>query len=318
MGKVLTIGEAMGLLVAMEAKPLEEVEMFSRHVCGAELNYSVGMARLGHDISYITRVGNDPFGKSIGNFLRDNAIGSEYVQVDGAHMTGFQMKAKALGGDPEVANIRKHTAFSQITPEDLRTIDWSNVQHLHVTGIPLALSTSCRATIFAMMEEGRSRGVRVSFDPNLRPMLWPSQQEMKTVINEAASHADIVLPGLSEGKLLTGLKDERAVGAYYLEHGASQVVIKLGGSKGSYIRTSDQESYVTSFKVDHVVDTVGAGDGFAVGLTSALLEGLPIEEAALRGAAIGALAIMSAGDNEGLPTRDELAAFMAKAERAEG
>ena len=65
MAKVLTIGEAMGLLIADKPGDLAEVEQFSRHVCGAELNYAVGMARLGHDVSYISKVGGDPFGRSI-------------------------------------------------------------------------------------------------------------------------------------------------------------------------------------------------------------------------------------------------------------
>ncbi|MEE0657834.1 MAG: PfkB family carbohydrate kinase, partial [Megasphaera massiliensis] len=55
MKNVLTIGEAMGLLIAEEAGPLESVEHFSRHVCGAELNYAVGMARLGNNVSYISK-----------------------------------------------------------------------------------------------------------------------------------------------------------------------------------------------------------------------------------------------------------------------
>ena len=66
-----------------------------------------------------------------------------------------------------------------------------------------------------------------------------------------------------------------------------------------------------AFTVEHVVDTVGAGDGFAVGVVSALLEGKSLQEAAERGAAIGALAIMVAGDNEGLPTKEGLAKFLA-------
>lgn len=59
-----------------------------------------------------------------------------------------------------------------------------------------------------------------------------------------------------------------------------------------------------------MIDTVGAGDGFAVGVTSALLENLPLEEAIIRGTAIGALAVMSPGDNDGLPDRENLNAFM--------
>ena len=90
MSKVLTIGEAMGLLIAEEMGPLEEVEHFSRHVCGAELNYAVGMARLGNDVSYISKVGVDPFGKCICNFLKANDIHDDYVWTDDDHMTGFR------------------------------------------------------------------------------------------------------------------------------------------------------------------------------------------------------------------------------------
>ncbi len=309
MGTVLTIGEAMGLLIADKPGDLAEVEQFSRHVCGAELNYAVGMARLGHDVSYISKVGGDPFGRSIRAFLKDNGIPTDYVQTDEAHMTGFQMKERVLEGDPAVANIRKYTAFSFMTPDDLQGICWDGVTHVHTTGIPLALSPSCRQTVVALMKEARRRGVSVSFDTNLRPMLWPDTETMASVINDAAQYADIVMPGLSEGKILTGLDDEKAVARYYLERGAKLVVIKLGGSSGTYVAGSEGGLYVPSYRVDHVVDTVGAGDGFAVGFTSAWLEGLSMEKAARRGAAVGAMVIQVAGDNEGLPTRDQLAAF---------
>ena len=205
MSKVLTIGEAMGLLIAEEMGPLEEVEHFSRHVCGAELNYAVGMARLGNDVSYISKVGVDPFGKCICNFLKANGIHDDYVWTDDDHMTGFQMKEKVLEGDPTVANIRKHTAFSHFRPADLSGIDWTGVDHLHVTGIPLALSESCRETIYTLMMRAHGKGVRISFDPNLRPMLWKSQEIMARVINDAAQYADIVMPGLNEGRILTGM-----------------------------------------------------------------------------------------------------------------
>lgn len=309
MAKVLTIGEAMGLLIADRPGDLAEVERFSRHVCGAELNYAVGMARLGHDVSYISKVGGDPFGRSIRAFLKDNGIHTDYVQTDEAHMTGFQMKERVLEGDPAVANIRKYTAFSFMTPDDLQGICWDGVTHVHTTGIPLALSPSCRQTVVALMKEARRRGVSVSFDTNLRPMLWPDTETMASVINDAAQYADIVMPGLGEGKILTGLADEKAVAGYYLERGAKLVVIKLGGSSGTYVAGSEGGQYVPSYRVDHVVDTVGAGDGFAVGFTSAWLEGLSMEKAARRGAAVGAMVIQVAGDNEGLPTRDQLAAF---------
>lgn len=312
MAEVLTIGEPMGLFVAQEAKPLKDVQTFTRLVCGAEVNFSIGLSRLGHTVSYVSRVGSDPIGQHIRDFLKENGIEDSYVQIDREHLTGMQFKEMAPEGtDPLVVNYRRHTAFSHFAPEDLRGIDWQGVKHVHVTGIPAALSDSCCASVEALMDAAHANNATVSFDPNLRPALWPSHKVMVRTLNRLAAKADLILPGLGEGKILTGLEKPEQIADFYLARGAKAVVIKLGGSKGAYGKEREGKEFIApSFRVEHVVDTVGAGDGFAVGTVSALLEGRTLEEAALRGAAIGALAIMSAGDNDGLPNRTELQHFM--------
>ena len=87
----------------------------------------------------------------------------------------------------------------------------------------------------------------------------------------------------------------------------SLVVIKLG-AKGAYWTTAVQAGYVAGFPVKKVVDTVGAGDGFAAGLISGMLEGCPVMDAVKRGTWIGARAVQVLGDTEGLPTRAQLEA----------
>ncbi|MDD7762788.1 MAG: PfkB family carbohydrate kinase [Selenomonas sp.] len=74
MVEVLTFGEPMGLMAADEVKPLKDVEHFTRYVCGAEVNFSVGLSRLGHSVAYISIVGADPFGEHICDFLAENKI----------------------------------------------------------------------------------------------------------------------------------------------------------------------------------------------------------------------------------------------------
>jgi 2-dehydro-3-deoxygluconokinase len=311
--EVLTIGEPMGLMVADEVKPLKDVEHYTRFLCGAELNFAVGIARLKHGVAYISRVGKDPFGAHIKDFLQENKIDNRYVNYDDEFMTGMQLKAKVESGDPEVVNFRKNTAFSHMTPEDIRNIDWSTIKHLHSTGIPPALSLSCRETAGKLMDTAREKGVRISFDPNLRPALWKSKEEMIRAINHLATKADIVLPGVSEGEILMGSREPEQIADFYLQQPGTHtktVIVKVG-AEGSFVKTADGKSFKSpAFKVEHVVDTVGAGDGFAVGTISALLEGMTMEEAVHRGAAIGALAVMVRGDNEGLPTREQLQAFM--------
>ncbi|MNT87408.1 2-dehydro-3-deoxygluconokinase [compost metagenome] len=84
-------------------------------------------------------------------------------------------------------------------------------------------------------------------------------------------------------------------------------MVKLGAD-GAYFDGEAGTGHVEAFSVERVVDTVGAGDGFAVGVISALLEGRPVSEAVRRGAWIGARAVQVRGDTEGLPTHAQLAA----------
>lgn len=316
MARVLTIGEPMGLMVATEPKALKDVTTFRRYVCGAEVNFAVGMSRLGHETAYISRVGNDPFGQHILDFLAEQHIGTDYVTLDDVNRTGMQLKAKTLEGDPEVVNFRRFTAFSYMDPSVVDTVQWEKYDHLHVTGIPPALSDSCRETSIAMMKAAKAHGVQVSFDTNLRPALWPSEAVMRENINYLASLADIVLPGLGEGKLLTGFDTPEDMADFYLKQGAKAVIVKLG-TKGSYVKTAEEAFYAPAYIVEQVVDTVGAGDGFAVGTISGRLEGLSWAEAVRRGAAIGALQVQVEGDNEGLPTPEQLVAYQKSAKLSE-
>ena len=120
-------------------------------------------------------------------------------------------------------------------------------------------------------------------------------------------------PALPRQKFLCGLQEPEAIAAHYLAAGAKLVVVKLGG-KGAYYARKGEAGFAPGYTVKKVVDTVGAGDGFAAGLLSGLMEGLPLQSAVLRGNAIGAIQVMSRGDNDGLPTRAQLDAYMKEEE----
>lgn len=307
----VTFGEVMTMFVAAEPGPLERVTTFTRALAGAETNVATGLARLGHRAGWIGRVGDDPFGRYALAELAAAGIDVSTVTVDADAPTGFQLKSFAGGGDPEVVYFRKSSAGSRLAPSGAIDSYVTGARHLHLTGIPLALSASTRAFAFRAVEVARAAGLTISFDPNLRPSLWSSVEEMVAVTNEMAARADWVLPGLGEGAILTGRVDASGIAAFYLAHGASRVVVKDGAAGCS--------SFTTAGRVDQpvfavrVVDTVGAGDGFAAGLISAHLDGLSEAAGLERAAAVGALAITSAGDLDGLPDRAALDAFLADA-----
>jgi len=309
MSKVILFGEPMALLIADTVGPLEEIEHFTRTLAGAEINVCIGLARLGHAVTYVTRLGEDPFGYYIRNFLQKEQIGTEFITFDPIYKTGIQLKNKVIDGDPYAPYYRKGSAASYISGKEIDQIDFINTKHVHVTGIPPALSDSCRAATYRLMERAREHKVFLSFDPNLRQALWSSKDEMVAVINDLASKADLVLPGINEGVILTGHGDPEEIADFYQKLGVKQVVIK-SGAKGAFVRDGEISYMVSGYKIKQIVDTVGAGDGFAVGVISGKLEGLSLKESVKRGNAIGAIQITHVSDNEGLPTREELKKFM--------
>jgi len=309
MSKILLFGEPMALLIADTVGPLEDIEHFTRTLAGAEVNVCIGLSRLGHEATYITRLGEDPFGYYVEKFLRRENIGTEFVTYDKVYKTGIQLKNKVLEGDPYAPYYRKGSAASHMSVEEIEKIDFSNIELVHVTGIPPALSESCRKATYRLMERAREHGVFLTFDPNLRPALWESEEVMIATLNDLASKADLVLPGVAEGKILLGTEEPAEIADAYQKMGVQQVVIKIG-DRGAYVRDQDKSYHVAGFKVEKVIDTVGAGDGFAVGMISAKIEGLSLEDMVRRGNAVGAMQVMNISDNEGLPTREELERFM--------
>jgi 2-dehydro-3-deoxygluconokinase len=311
MSNIILFGEPMALLIADRVGPLEDIEHFTRTLAGAEVNVCIGLSRLGHSVTYITRLGDDPFGHYIEKFLKRENIGTEFLTYDSVYRTGIQLKNKVIQGDPWAPYYRKGSAASHITPAEIDLIDFKDIKHVHVTGICPALSESCLAATYRLIERAKENNVYVTFDPNLRPALWESNEVMVRTINDLASKADMVLPGAAEGIPLVGSDDPEKIADFYHNLGVKSVVVKAG-AKGAYVRDGEESYMVSGFKIDKVVDTVGAGDGFAVGIISGKLEGLSLRDSVSRGNAIGAIQCTNISDNEGLPTREELKKFMSR------
>jgi 2-dehydro-3-deoxygluconokinase len=310
---VVTLGEAMLLQAATHTGPLKAVTEFTEHTAGAETNVAVGLSRLGLRVGWASHLGDDAMGRSLlANFKREGLDCSHVTLCAGQH-TGYMRKGRVDdGSDPPIEYHRQGSAASRIRPDD---VDWhwfSHARHLHVTGVFAALSPSTLATTVHAMKTMRDSGKTVSFDPNIRPALWPDLRQMRSTLKHLAAMADWVLPGLSEGEQLTGQRGAADVAAFFRNMGATRVIVKLG-LDGAYFDSAlphEGKDAVSAYPVLQVVDTVGAGDAFAAGLVSGLLEALPLQAAVRRAAWMGARAVQARGDTDGLPTRAELTAAL--------
>lgn len=304
---VVTFGEAMLMLVADECGPLEQVQHFHKRTAGAETNVAIGLARLGHRVGWGSRLGADSMGRYLLAEMTREGIDCSHVEVAAGERSGFQFKGRVDdGSDPPVEYHRAGSAASRMGLQHLDEAWLRGARQLHATGVFAALSESTLALTRRAIAVMREADKTVSFDPNLRPTLWASQAVMRDTLNALAVQADLVLPGVEEGFILTGTRDPQGIARFYRERGVRTVVVKLGADGAYYDDADEGTGQVAAFPVAKVVDTVGAGDGFAVGVISARLEGLSVADAARRGAWIGARAVQVTGDTEGLPSRAQL------------
>ena len=310
--EVITIGEPMAVLIAQEIGELKNVSQFSRGIAGAELNVAISLTRLGHSCSYITRLGKDPFGEYIYEYIQSSKIDHRNIYFDEEYKTGLYLKSKpSKGEDPIVHYYRKNSAATHLMIEDIEKVNFKGAKILHLTGITPALSKNCKEVIYRAIEKAREANMLISFDTNIRKVLWKNDTQMRETLNDIAFQSDIVLPGIGEGRQLTGKDTPEEMADYYIQNGSKAVVIKTGKA-GAYYKAKKDSGQVAGFKVDKVIDTVGAGDGFAAGLLSGILEGKTLEESIKMGNAVASIIIQNKGDNAPLPNKEELEEYISK------
>lgn len=304
--EVVTFGETMALMMPTGTKGIEYSAQFGKSFGGAETNVAIGISRLGHRVGWFGRLGDDPFGRMIRKSLRGEGVDVSKVELSKDEPTGLMLR-EAVAGKSSVYYYRNHSAASAMLPQHIDAEYISQAKILHVTGITAALSLNCRESLIESMRIAREAGVKVCFDPNLRLKLW-SIEEARPVLLELAEHADYFLPGLDELHLLYDTEDFVQIINKLKKLNAISIV--KGGDNETYIVEDDKVTSVPYFKVERIIDTVGAGDGFCAGFIAAILKDYNHTEAVRLGNLIGSLVIQFEGDWEALPTWEEIEAIL--------
>lgn len=290
----------MVLFNPTQVGPLRYAAQFEKSIGGAESNVAIGLARLGHQAGWFSKLGEDEFGLFVRNFIRGEGVDTSRVVFDAQHPTAVFFKERQVMQESKVYYYRKGSAASQLSPEDLDETYLAQAKYLHITGITPALSNSCKATVHTAIDLAKRNGLIVTFDPNIRLKLWTAEEARQTLM-EIAVKCDIVLPGIEEGTLLTGAATPEGIADSFLQQGVKAVVIKLG-ERGAFYAADGQQEYVAGFPVKQIVDPVGAGDAFAAGFLSGLLRGFSYREAVRLANRTGSFALTVVGDIEGLPS----------------
>ncbi|MEU9887018.1 sugar kinase [Sphaerisporangium sp. NPDC051011] len=290
MTEVFTLGEALGIVSADRLRHDTDVRL---EVGGAEFTLAVGLARLGHSVTWLGRVGADELGARVLTVLRGEGVDVSCALSDPAAPTGLVIRQRRIGRVGHVVHYRGGSAGSRLGPGDIppRAVQSSKV--LHVTGITPALSGTAWSAAHHAVKLARDAGVTVSVDVNHRPQLWADRQEAAEALAELATGADVLFVNQDELPFI-----EPVMGTI------RELVVTRGGKGASStvngMRYDAQAAPVT------VVDPLGAGGAFAAGYLSGLLEELHPTDRLRRGSALAAFTVASASPWQGLPTRSEL------------
>jgi 2-dehydro-3-deoxygluconokinase len=309
MPDVVTFGETMALFAPRETGPLRYVADYRLKMGGTESNVAIALARLGIEVGWFSRVGDDELGRFIVHNVRGEGVDTSRVIVDPGAPTGLYLKEISAVGETTVYYYRSGSAASRMRPADLDSEYLTSARWLHVTGITPALSEDCRNTVEHAIELARAAGLEVSFDPNMRLKLWTVEQARETMF-PLIRRSTILLGGMEELSLLLQVDTPEAAADWALEQGLSIAVIKLGAD-GALVATPTERRTIPPFTIPRVVDTVGAGDGFDAGFMAGRLLGRDPWQSAELGNVVGAHALMVEGDYEGYPTMAEAEAFVA-------
>jgi 5-dehydro-2-deoxygluconokinase len=275
--------------------PLRYVRTYTRFVGGFAGNVATGLGRLGVRAAILSRVGDDPHGEFVRDFLAEQGVDVRFLRADPYWRTPPTFCEVWPPDSFPLLFYRRPTAPDwQLEPGDFDADEVAQARLLYTTGTGLAQSPSRETTLTAL---GAHRGTGI-FDLDWRPSLWDDEGEYPELARAAAAEADLVVGNEEEVEAAFGSVEEAAAAV------GAPLVLKRG-PRGAVVYEDGRSTEITGFPVE-VVNGLGAGDAFAAALGHALLRDLPLVEAVRRGTVAGALVAARLACSEAMPTLDEL------------
>jgi sugar/nucleoside kinase (ribokinase family) len=301
--RIVVVGELNVDLIAsgLETAPTLGSEILARDfqitLGSASAIFASGIARLGHLVTFVSKVGADSFGSYCREKLKKAGISVDYVQVTRGSTTGVTI---ALSTKQDRALVTCLGAIAELKLADVPLSKLNGHGHLHMTS--LFLQHALRPSFPTIFRKAREKGLTTSFDPNSDP-----SQSWRPDVWDVISQTDILFVNETEALQLSGERDlQKALTS--LGKKAPCVAIKLG-LDGAIGIQNGSIAMVPGFSIQ-AVDTTGAGDSFAAGFVHAYLGGADLRGCLEAGNACGAMSTLQVGGTTGQPSRAQLKRFL--------
>ena len=275
---------------------------------GDSSNMAIAAARQGARTAYMTRLGDDEFGRLFLALWQREGVDASSVAIDRQAHTAVYFVTHGASGHV-FSYLRAGSAASRMTPSEVPDALLRSTRYVHASGISMAISSSASDTVLAAFETAKAAGARVSLDSNLRLKLWPLARA-RAMIGAAARFADYFFPSLEDAQALSGLQAPEAIVDWAHALGSPTVFLKLGPG-GVIVSDGKRRERMPGHQVE-AVDATGAGDCFCGATLARLADGDDIVDAARYGNAAAALATTGFGAVAPLPRPEAVRALLAK------
>jgi 2-dehydro-3-deoxygluconokinase len=296
--RVVCVGEAMIMFAGDAGGPLEDVETFRRSVGGAECNVAGGLAALGIATSWISRLGDDGFGRHVLRDLQKRGVEVGGVEEDPDRQTALYVK-HSMDGRSRMHYYRTGSAASAMDPAFLERPAvrdrLQGAELVHTTGITAGISTTAADMLEHLAALRDTYGFKLSVDLNWRPVLW--REKDPEPLWRSLRAADVVLIGADESQVFAGTSDPDELRE--LIGPRPTLVMKNDAHTALVLEPDGRRTEVPALTVE-VVESVGAGDAFAAGFLAGTLQGLPMEQR-LRLGHLGAAAVLAVPEDHAAP-----------------
>jgi 2-dehydro-3-deoxygluconokinase len=275
---------------------------------GDTANFVCAAARMGASTGYLSRVGDDEFGRRLLALWDREGIDRSAVEVDPQAPTGIYFVTHTDAGH-QFSYRRAGSAACAMTLSAPFVRQLGAARHLHVSGISQAISTGACDTVLAALAHARAGGLRTSYDLNFRPRLWPAARA-QAIARATLALTDLFLPSIDEAQMLFGIDQPERLIDWAHEQGAANVAVKLGAA-GAMVSDGRQRTLVPGHRVVPV-DATGAGDCFGGVLSARLLAGDSLVDASHAACVAAALSTQGFGAVDPLPGWSQIAGLLAR------
>lgn len=269
MSKLYSIGELLIDFQSVGTGSLKKTKQFVKNAGGAPANVCVQAVKLGSEAVYLTKVGNDGFGDFLIEALKSEGVDVSFISKSNEYDTSLAFVSFKEDGEREFSFYRKMAADLYFTQDDFKDVKFSKNDILEFGSVALKTEVA-RQTHNYLIEKAKSSQALVAFDPNLRLNLWENHEELKRVVKDYSSCADIIKIGSDELEFITGKSEELAVKE--ILHKDLKVLLVTYGSHGARVYLHNNKSYYNPGYKVHAVDTTGAGDSFFGAFLAEVLE----------------------------------------------